>query len=213
MGAFGTRPVLTFAGTLMLYGASAFAQVSSATITAVSPEPSRLAPRQALYARVEYDSPVPFRLQAEGWLNGRAVQAAMMNPSPVYPAGQGEAIAWMALEAGGSLDEIHVTISDARWEAIADVSRPVSASPFMFLLVPAYPILQIVALVRLKGMPRTVAIVPLFLMVPVYAFCVYALLQESNLWPLFAIFTSMPSAIVVMVALALGRRSATATAS
>src|SRR5262249_38920581 len=157
-------------------------------------------------------SPVPIRLQAQGWLNGKAVPAAMMNPSPLYPEGKGEAIAWMALEAGGSIDEIHVTIKDSRWKGLADVKRParvegaggarratgapwvrrvndeqqraVSESsqqdsagfglvglllvPIMFLLVPGYPILQILALVRLQGWPRKLAMFPLFLMIPVY---------------------------------------------
>src|SRR6187399_1421781 len=57
-----------------------------------------LAPRAALHARVRYDSLVPIRIQARAYKGGVEQQASMMNPSPVYPAGQGEAIAWLAFD-------------------------------------------------------------------------------------------------------------------
>jgi hypothetical protein len=51
-------------------------------------------------------------------------------------------------------------------------------------MVPAYFILQPLTLLRLSGRWRTAAAVPLLLAIPAAAWCLYALAQESNLWPL-----------------------------
>jgi hypothetical protein len=55
-------------------------------------------------------------------------------------------------------------------------------------MVPAYFILQALTLLRLSGRWRTAAAVPLILAIPAAAWCLYALAQESNLWPLVFIF-------------------------
>ena len=55
-------------------------------------------------------------------------------------------------------------------------------------MIPAYFVLQPLALLRLSGRWRTAAAVPLILAVPAAAWCLYALAQESNLWPLVFIF-------------------------
>lgn len=62
--------------------------------------------------------------------------------------------------------------------------------PLAFLAVPVYPIMQVVALVKLRGPARLLSALPLAFMLPVYAFCLYALSRDSNLWPLYAIFGS-----------------------
>jgi hypothetical protein len=55
-------------------------------------------------------------------------------------------------------------------------------------MVPAFFILQPLALLRLSGMWRAAAAVPLILAVPAAAWCFYAVAQDSNLWPLVFIF-------------------------
>jgi hypothetical protein len=99
--------------------------VAAATIAEiVATDPARdtqLAPREALHARVRYDSTVPFRVQARGYRGGVEQQAAMLNPSPVYAAGQGEAIAWLAFDAG-FVDELRVVVFDERWQPLTTAS-------------------------------------------------------------------------------------------
>jgi hypothetical protein len=55
-------------------------------------------------------------------------------------------------------------------------------------MVPAYFILQPLALLRLSGRWRTAAAAPLILAIPAAAWSLNALAQESNLWPLVFIF-------------------------
>ena len=55
-------------------------------------------------------------------------------------------------------------------------------------MVPAYFILQPLALLRLSGRWRIAASAPLILAIPAAAWCLFALAQESNLWPLAFIF-------------------------
>ena len=76
----------------------------------------------------------------------------------------------------------------------------------MFLSVPGYPALQIIALWRLRGGARLLSAAPLIVMLPTYAFCLYALSRESNLWPISAIFLSPPMALYEIVLLLVFRR-------
>ncbi len=55
-------------------------------------------------------------------------------------------------------------------------------------MVPAYFVLQPLALLRLSGRWRTAAAAPLILAIPAAAWCLYAFAQESNLWPLVFVF-------------------------
>lgn len=58
--------------------------------------------------------------------------------------------------------------------------------------VPAYIALQIYIPKRLHGGWRWAAMAPLFIAVPVALFCLFALTQESNLWPLtFILFAPL----------------------
>jgi hypothetical protein len=222
----------------------------SARIVEVFPSaPAMLLPRHSLYVHVEYDSDQPVRLQAKAWRNGQQVPG-MNNPSPAYPAGRHEAIAWVALADGESLDELRVELSDARWHPLTHVTETMraewsagaaaavapawvkelndaqqgdvaaamsqtSSGPVgsmmsaallsgMFMLVLAYPVVQIAALAIARGTWRLIAALPLVVMVPTYAFCLYALSRGSNLWPLTAIFLSPPAAIVAGLSLFMG---------
>lgn len=78
--------------------------------------------------------------------------------------------------------------------------------PLMGLTVIGYPLLQAYALWRLSGPARLWSALPLSFMLPVYAFCIYALLHESNLWPLFAIFGSPVAFLITLIVLIVARR-------
>lgn len=83
-----------------------------------------MAPREALYAHVHYDAAQPVRIQARGLLAGRE-RAGMTNASPLYSAGMGEALAWIAYE-GGRIDALNVRVHDRHWKLIGEVTLPVS---------------------------------------------------------------------------------------
>ena len=55
-------------------------------------------------------------------------------------------------------------------------------------MVPAYFVLQPLALIRLSGRWRTAAAAPLILAIPAAGWCLLAFAHESNLWPLVFIF-------------------------
>jgi hypothetical protein len=74
-----------------------------------------------------------------------------------------------------------------------------------FAAVPAYPALQIMALIKLKGGWWYAAAVPLLAMVPIAVFTVLAFLQQSNLWPLFLILAAPIASLDLMVTIGLGR--------
>jgi hypothetical protein len=61
-----------------------------------------------------------------------------------------------------------------------------------FLAVPAYFVLQPVAVIRLKGRWKVAALAPLSLAIPAVLRSLYALSQDSNLWPLvFVLFAPL----------------------
>ncbi|HVU27777.1 MAG TPA: hypothetical protein VHG71_08600 [Verrucomicrobiae bacterium] len=80
----------------------------------------------------------------------------------------------------------------------------------MMWCVPGYPVLQLIALWRLRGGARLLSLLPLVLMLPTYAFCFFALLHESNLWPLWAIFLSPLAFLYELILLLIFRRKKTA---
>lgn len=77
--------------------------------------------------KIAYTAAEPIRIQAEGYFQGVAVKD-ISNPSPVYPAGEGEGIVWISYRTAQQIDEIKVTASDARWKALTTVSIPHVAS-------------------------------------------------------------------------------------
>lgn len=91
------------------------------------------------------------------------------------------------------------------WVVLAMVLVPVC-----FLCTPAYPLLQVYTLWKLRGPSRLLSALPLTFMVPVYAYSAYALTQESNLWPLFALFSSPVAFIIALTVFLVARRRARA---
>ncbi len=241
--------------------ANAWAQTPPVVqIVAVSPEPAdRLAGGQNLSVRVAYDSDQPLRFQAASYREGQKNGSLAMNPSPVYPAGKGEAIVWVFGQPGARIDELRVRVCDANWQQISEVPVPVQAAwragvppapeapwvaelnatqqravsqmmkqepkpttflekigftltailvPVAFLSVPGYPLLQLFTLWKLRGPSRLLSALPLTFMLPVYAFCLYALTQDSNLWPLYAIFASPVAFVITLTVFLVARRKA-----
>ncbi len=78
--------------------------------------------------------------------------------------------------------------------------------PLAFLSVLGYPVLLLIALIMLRGPLRLLSSLPLSFMLPVYAYCLYALAQKSNLWPMFAIFASPVALIITGVIFFIGLR-------
>ena len=79
----------------------------------------------------------------------------------------------------------------------------------LWLAIPAYLIMQVVALLRTSGGSRLAAALPLFVMVPVFVLTIIAAAQESNMWPVLMLLAS-PVALVYVAAVArFGRRSGT----
>lgn len=229
-------------------------------ITGVTPDPgSVLGGGQNFYARVVYESDQPLRFQAAGYLDGKVSDRLAMNPSPVYPAGKGEAVVWVFGLEDTRIDELHVRVCDAGWNDL--IAVPVSARvewrtgapdaptaawaaelsaaqqravsdamkaepqpssplgklwsvvvgllvPLAFLSLPAYPIFQVYALMKLRGRARLVSALPLVFMVPIYAYTALALSKGSNLWPLFAIFASPVALIIVIAVMFVARKRA-----
>lgn len=246
-------PALAFP---LAFGLAAQAASPVVKATATSPaSPATLAPQQPLYVRVEYQSGQPLRFQAAGYFHGEKRARFSVNPSPVYPAGAGEAVVWFAADAGALVDEIRVLAYDQNWKLLDTVAWPVTAAwhagvapappaawakelsdaqqrivtqdmkrlaenprgpwatllgwlmPLVFLSVPGYPLLQAYAFYRLRGPRRLLSALPLSFMLPTYAYCLYALSRDSNLWPLFAIFLSPLALLVVWGVLWFNRRN------
>lgn len=63
-----------------------------------------------------------------------------------------------------------------------------------------YPILQFLAIKRMRGGWRVLALLPLILMVPVLIVTTVAVLQGSNIWPLVLIFVA-PEVLVYLIIL------------
>jgi heme A synthase len=79
----------------------------------------------------------------------------------------------------------------------------------LWLTIPAYVVMQVVAMMRSSGGSRMAATLPLFVMVPVFVHAAVGLVQESNLWPLLMLFVSPAALLYVTVVAFLPRRSRT----
>jgi hypothetical protein len=112
---------------ILLTGVHADAQ--TVEVTAVDPgHGTRLGLDQGLHARLTYTSRVPLRFQARGYAGGtERTDGERMNPAPVYPAGDGEAIVWVAYTAPTTIDELRVLVFDADWQPLSTIPLSVEA--------------------------------------------------------------------------------------
>jgi hypothetical protein len=103
-----------------LLGGALPASAVQIRVAALDPEPPAVLGEHApLHLRVGYESDQPLRLQAAAYRGGQKMPGRT-NPSPVYPAGEGEALVWTSLMDGEAADEIRITASDARWRPLAE---------------------------------------------------------------------------------------------
>ena len=115
------------AGIIYLY--SAMAVALNVTLVETSPKsPAVLYQYEALYVLIHYKSDQPLRFQAMGKnLNKKISKELRLNPSQAYPAGEGDAIAWVAYNKGTYIDTITVTVYDEKWKPLQTKSMLISA--------------------------------------------------------------------------------------
>lgn len=91
------------------------------------PAGSTLHANEPLYLRLQYRSEQPLRFQVSGFLEGAKIeQSASYNPAPEYPAGSGEAIAWIAYYEMTDIDELQVIVSDPHWKTLDKLPLPMA---------------------------------------------------------------------------------------
>ncbi|QMT59447.1 hypothetical protein [Legionella sp. PC997] len=91
--------------------------------------PALLHQDEALYILIHYQSEQPLRFQAMGIYNGQEIKANIrMNPSPAYPAGEDQAIAWVSYYKETQIDSVKVSVYDANWQLLETQSIPLSAT-------------------------------------------------------------------------------------
>lgn len=81
---------------------------------------------QALSVRIAYDSPQPLRFRLLAIAGDEPLDPVFSNPMPLYPAGRGEAIAWIEPRQSGYADALLVRALDARWELLNEAQLSVS---------------------------------------------------------------------------------------
>lgn len=75
-------------------------------------DPVTLPQQQNFYLRLAYQSDVPLHIWARPYFQGQEVDAGS-NPSPVYPAGSGEALGWFFFFGPGvQVDEVRISAGD-----------------------------------------------------------------------------------------------------
>jgi hypothetical protein len=111
---------------LALLPAWAFAQAVNVEVVQVDSSPENmLYSGEPLYVRLKYKSNQPLRFQLVGYIGGANVdKPATLNPAPAYPAGEGEALTWIAYTDQVDIDELRVQAYDKDWNIVNDISAP-----------------------------------------------------------------------------------------
>jgi hypothetical protein len=116
-------------GLLMIWPAWGFAQRAPIEFQIMQSDPglvASLARGEGLYVRLTYRSSRPVRFRMHGFARGSEVKdGAMYNVAPPYPAGEGEALVWLAYRQPIHIDEIRVTALGTGWEPLATSSAAV----------------------------------------------------------------------------------------
>lgn len=111
----------------LLVAAGAQADTQGIQVLALDPpDDSVLRVGESLNVRIGYAAGQPVRLRVRGFLNGTERTNGMRtNPSPPYPAGQGEAIAWIEYTGPTDIDELRIEMADAGWNPLQQLTVPV----------------------------------------------------------------------------------------
>ncbi|HHT0593243.1 TPA: hypothetical protein ACTXXA_002014 [Legionella anisa] len=213
--------------------------------------PAVLHQDEALYVLIHYQSEQPLRFQAIGTYLGQELKTNVrMNPSQAYPAGEGQAIAWVSYYKATSIDSVRVTVYNANWQpletkslslsatwqedhsnathpkapwvnelnkqqqaSVAAIQQPLASGDILFIQllfwsIPIYWILQLITLWKWSGTWRKIACIPLFFSIPLLIYTVFALLAESNLWPLMMLFITPVILLVLLIIMIMKKMSA-----
>lgn len=106
------------------------APASAQTLRILATDPgarNTLATGDALYVHVRYEASVPVRFRVHAYRDGgRQTAGLRTNASPVHPAGQGEAMAWLEFVQPAAIDTLEVSMLDESWQPIEriEVSFP-----------------------------------------------------------------------------------------
>jgi hypothetical protein len=80
---------------------------------------------EALYVRLEYSGDQPLRFRVRGYHYGLEQHEGLRsNPAPPYPAGRGEALAWIEYTRPIALDELRIEVYDDRWTLLEQAVVP-----------------------------------------------------------------------------------------
>jgi hypothetical protein len=108
---------------------SASPSIALAILDTDPASPATLHNGDTVYLRIEYSSDVPLRIWVEAYQHGKpAAAGAMTNPSPVYPAGEGEAFGWFAFRGTATVDQIHLQAAPASARRTPTVDEPEPAN-------------------------------------------------------------------------------------
>ncbi len=117
-----------FSFLLLIMCFSALANALDIELVETSPaKTTALNPDEALYVLIRYKSDQPIRFQAIGKHLGEVVSdSARLNPSQAYPAGEGEAIAWVSYSKPTEIEAVKVTVYDKNGQALQKKILPLS---------------------------------------------------------------------------------------
>lgn len=77
----------------------------------------------AVYVRISYSSAVQIRFRVEARADGTLTERDMTTgTSPPYPAGDGEALVWIAFGKAARIDDIRIVATDRWWRPLLSVS-------------------------------------------------------------------------------------------
>ena len=109
---------------MLLWSAHAAAQAPSVSLAASDPPLSeRLGAYQALYLRFTYKSDRPIQIEAQG-LHQNQRLPAMSGGIAASPAGEGDAMTWIAFKAGTEIDELKIIVRDDKWRELSSFRVP-----------------------------------------------------------------------------------------
>jgi hypothetical protein len=72
----------------------------------------------------------------------------------------------------------------------------------LWIFVFMYAAIQLAVLFLASGRARLLLALPLIFMAPIYVFTAIAFIQESNLWPLWLLFSSPAALLYILILLA-----------
>lgn len=116
-------------GLLLALSQAAVAQETPPIVRILASDPPSggvLSRGEELYLRIHYRSDIPLRFQVEGFFDGDKPRGAHSNTVPAYPAGEGEALVWLAFHHSTYLDQVQVKVMSQHWKLLDTVSMPVS---------------------------------------------------------------------------------------